>query len=181
MGPHSCGFNGDDSDYDRSIASLSIPSGWHHDRDPPLSSLAMGKSTAIGPLTGRSRLLPPSGYGGAVEKVVEAQGEVKAASVMAAATTTTSCGDSATATATTSYNDNVTGEWELARVLDFGFFIFFMIFLFAGRRHKHPLAKKSNFCMRVHHPHGKIMIFIDTSGYTDGQLLHAKIGFGRIQ
>nr|ABA93975.2 hypothetical protein LOC_Os11g31250 [Oryza sativa Japonica Group] len=69
----------------------------------------MGKSTAIGPLTGRSRLLPPSGYGGAVEKVVEAQGEVKAASVMAAATTTTSCGDSATATATTSYNDNVTG------------------------------------------------------------------------
>ncbi|EAZ18483.1 hypothetical protein OsJ_34009 [Oryza sativa Japonica Group] len=78
----------------------------------------MGKSTAIGPLTGRSRLLPPSGYGGAVEKVVEAQGEVKAASVMAAATTTTSCGDSATATATTSYNDNVT-----------------------GRRHKHPLAK----------------------------------------
>uniref|UniRef100_A0A0E0BJE7 Uncharacterized protein n=1 Tax=Oryza glumipatula TaxID=40148 RepID=A0A0E0BJE7_9ORYZ len=75
----------------------------------------MGKSTAIGPVTGRSTLLPSSGYGGAVEKVVEAQGEVKAASVMAAATTTTSCGDSATATATTSYNDNVTGEWELAR------------------------------------------------------------------
>uniref|UniRef100_A0A0D3HM70 Uncharacterized protein n=1 Tax=Oryza barthii TaxID=65489 RepID=A0A0D3HM70_9ORYZ len=57
----------------------------------------MGKSTAIGPLTGRSRLLPPSGYGGA--------------------TTTTSCGDSATATATTSYNDNVTGRPYKVRLL----------------------------------------------------------------